>query len=257
VPVPGVPVPEDCGTLRAMGEFVWSLLSTPREPGQDGYFEHARVELIDMLERPPLRFVEIGCGAGSTGAEVKRRYPDCIVDGFEYSAAAAAIAATRMDHVHVGDVLDVDFATIYAPAAIDALLLADVLEHLYDPWLFLARIRPYLTLDAQIIASIPNVRNLALLDEVAAGTFSYVPAGLLDITHIRFFTRREIEKMFDQTGYDITSMAGVRDERLGEPPSAGFPVDLETASVRLKNLGPADVFELYTIQFYLRVRRRP
>jgi O-antigen biosynthesis protein len=240
-----------------MGEFVWSLLSTPRQPGEDGYFEHARVELVDMLERPPLHFVEIGCGAGSTGAEVKRRYPGCIVDGFEYSAAAAAVAATRLDRVHVGDVLDVDFATLYAPESIDALLLADVLEHLYDPWIFLTRVRPYLTLDAQIIASIPNVRNMALIEEIASGSFSYVPAGLLDVTHIRFFSRREIEKLFDQTGYEIITLAGVRDGRLGEPPSAGFPVNLETASLQLKNLSAADVFELYTIQFYLRVRRRP
>lgn len=240
-----------------MTAFVWSLLSSPRKPGEDGYFEHARTELVDMLERPPTRFVEIGCGAGSTGAEVKRRYPDCIVDGFEYSAAAAAVAAGCMDNVHVGDVLAVDFGTLYAPESIDALLLADVLEHLYDPWIFLQRIRPFLTPDAQIIASIPNVRNLALINEIASGTFAYEPAGLLDITHIRFFSRKEIEKMFDQTGYEITSIAGVRDGRLGEPPSSGFPVNLETDAVRLKNLSAADVFELYTIQFYLRVRRRP
>jgi 2-polyprenyl-3-methyl-5-hydroxy-6-metoxy-1,4-benzoquinol methylase len=240
-----------------MSEPAWKLLASPRQPGEDGYFEMSRDDLLDMLVEPPARFVEIGCGAGSTGAEMKRRYPDCVVDGFEYSETAGAIAARRMDHVHIGDVQQVDFATLYAPGSIDALLLADVLEHLYDPWSFLQRIRPFLALDAQIIASIPNVRNLALINELVAGTFSYEPAGLLDVTHIRFFTRKEIEKMFDQTGYDIVTLDGVRDGRLGEFNATAFPVNIETESVRLKNLNAADVHELYTIQFYLRVRRRP
>lgn len=238
-----------------MSEPAWKLLSSPRASGEDGYFEITRVELVDMLLSPPRHFVEIGCGAGATGAEVKRRFPDCVVEGFEYSEAAAERAAARLDKVHTGDVERVDFATLYAPESIDALLLADVLEHLYDPWAFLIRIRPFLTRDAQIIASIPNIRNLALITELVAGTFSYETAGLLDVTHIRFFTRKEIVKMFAETGYEIETMNGVRDNRLTPFEGTTFPVNLETASVQLKNLSDGDVSELYTIQFYLRARR--
>jgi 2-polyprenyl-3-methyl-5-hydroxy-6-metoxy-1,4-benzoquinol methylase len=147
-----------------------------------------------------------------------------------------------------------DLASLYDPASIDALLLADVLEHLYDPWHFLVRIRPYLTPDAQIVASIPNVRNLALLGEIAGGSFSYVPAGLLDVTHIRFFTLREITKLFEQTGYEITSVGGVRDERIARIEATSFPVNLEIGSLVIKNVDAATLAELQTIQFYLRVR---
>jgi 2-polyprenyl-3-methyl-5-hydroxy-6-metoxy-1,4-benzoquinol methylase len=236
-------------------DHVWRLLSEPRLPGEDGYFEHVRAELIELLGAAPRRFVEIGCGTGLTAAEVKRRYPGAIVEGFELSAAAGALAATRLDAVHVGDVERSDLAALYAPESIDALLLADVLEHLYDPWNLLVRIRPFLTPDAQIVASIPNIRNIALLSELAAaGTFSYVPAGLLDVTHIRFFTRFEILKMFDATGYDVLSVANVRDPRIAPIVAENFPINLETAGIVLKNVDAPTLAELQTIQFYVSAR---
>jgi O-antigen biosynthesis protein len=237
-------------------EHVWQLLSHPRAPGHDGYFEHPRAELLDLLSSPPRRFVDIGCGTGSTGAELKRRYPAVVVDGFEFNPTAAAIAATRLDNVHVGDVGIIDLASLYAPESIDALLLADILEHLYDPWNFLVRIRPLLTPDAQVIASIPNIRNLALLGELAAGTFSYESAGLLDVTHIRFFTRSEILKMFDQTGYEVTWVGNVRDTRIANITPAKFPVNLETGGIILKDVTPDVLGELLSIQFYVRAHPR-
>jgi trans-aconitate methyltransferase len=238
-------------------DHVWRMLSTPRSPGQDGYFEHLRAELLDLFTVAPRRFVEIGCGTGLTGAELKRRYPGTIVDGFEYSEAAGKIAAERLDHVHIGDAERIDLRALYAPESIDALLLADVLEHLYDPWNFLVRIRPLLALDAQIVVSIPNVRNLALLEEIASGNFSYVPAGLLDVTHIRFFTNAEVHKMFADTGYEVTWMTGVRDGRIPNIAPAAFPANIETQHLVFKNVDANTLGELLSIQFYLRVRRRP
>ena len=238
-------------------EYVWQLLSRPRAPGQDGYFEHLRSELLDLLTTAPRRFVEFGCGTGLTGAEVKRRYPAAIVDGFEYSPAAAAAAAERLDNVHPGDVERIDFASLYAPESIDVLLLADVLEHLYDPWNLLVRIRPFLSRDAVVLASIPNIRNLALLGELSAGTFTYEPAGLLDITHIRFFTRIEILKMFAQTGYDVPWIGNVRDPRIADIAATAFPVHLETGSLVVKVPNAETLTELMTIQFYVRAHPRP
>jgi SAM-dependent methyltransferase len=239
-----------------MAEHVWQLLSRPRAPGEDGYFEHVRAELVDLLIAPPRRFVEIGCGTGLTGAEVKRRYPAAVVDGIEYVPAAAAEAGRRLDNVHAGDVERLDLASLYEPASIDALLLADVLEHLYDPWNFLVRIRPFLAPGAQIIASIPNVRNLVLLGELAGGGFSYEPAGLLDITHIRFFTRVEILKMFDQTGYDVSWIGNVRDPRIPDIAPAAFPVKVEAGSIAVDVPNAETLTELMTIQFYVRAEPR-
>jgi len=236
---------------------VWELLSTAREPGQDGYFEHVRVELLNLFAASPRHFVDVGCGTGLTGLEAKRRFPEAIVDGFEYSAAAAAIAATRLDHVHHGNVEQMDFAALgYAPESIDGLLLADVLEHLYDPWNFLVRIRPFVAPQAQIVASIPNARNLVLLNELAAGNFTYEAAGLLDVTHIRFFTKNEILKMFAETGYEVQDMQACYDVRIPRLAPIVGKTNIDLSAVTLRDVDQDQMVELTAIQFYVRVTRR-
>jgi SAM-dependent methyltransferase len=236
---------------------VWQLLSDARVPGEDGYFEHVRAELLDLFIRPPQLLLDIGCGTGLTGLEALRRFPDARVDGIEFSPAAATRAAERLHRVHQGDVGRMDFAGLgYARESIDGLLLADVLEHLYDPWDLLLRIRPYLARDAQIIASIPNARNLILLGDLAAGNFSYEAAGLLDVTHIRFFTRREIVKLFAETGYDVIDMQGSRDARIPPIEAVTGTVTLDTQFVTFKNVDAEALFELTSIQFFVRARPR-
>lgn len=237
--------------------FVWQLLTDARLPGEDGYFEHVRSELLDLFARPPRHFLDVGCGTGSTAMEARRRFPNAVVDGIEYSPVAAAVAAGRLHHVHQGDVGTMDFGALgYAPGSIDGLLLADVLEHLYNPWDLLVRIRPYLSADAQIVASIPNARNLVLLNELASGNFSYEPAGLLDVTHIRFFTRHEIHKMFDETGYDVRAWVASRDGRIPPLAQAEGSVNLDLPAVTLKNLDAEAILELTTIQFFVQATPR-
>jgi 2-polyprenyl-3-methyl-5-hydroxy-6-metoxy-1,4-benzoquinol methylase len=238
--------------IAASRDFVWQLLTNARAPGQDGYFEHVRRELLDLFVRPPRHLLDIGCGTGLTGLEARQRFPDAVVDGVEYSRTAAAVAAERLHRVHQGDVGEMDFGALgYAAGSIDGLLLADVLEHLYNPWDLLVRIRPYLAPDAQIVASIPNARNLILLNELAGGNFSYEPAGLLDVTHIRFFTRREILKLFAETGYDVLDMRGSLDPRI--PPMAPIEgaVNLDMPFVSIKNVNTETLNELTTIQFFV------
>lgn len=232
--------------------FVWQLLTNAREPGQDSYFEHVRSELLDLFTQPPSLFVDVGCGTGVTALEAKRRFPAATVEGFEYSETAAAVAAQRLDRVHHGSVEQADFAQLYQPHAIDGLLLADVLEHLYDPWNLLVRIRPFLAPGAQIVASIPNARNLVLLSELAAGNFNYEPAGLLDVTHIRFFTKKEILKMFAETGYDVLEVRRCHDPRIPAVAPLDAPMNLELPSITLKNIDNEALTELTTIQFYIR-----
>jgi hypothetical protein len=103
----------------------------------------------------------------------------------------------------------------------------------------------------QIIASIPNARNYWLLSRlVNDGNFSYDSNGLLDITHIRFFTRHEIEKMFAETGYKIVQMVSNYDDRVPEV----LPLQSEndrTDKFVLQNLTANDVKEFRTLQFYV------
>jgi hypothetical protein len=106
------------------------------------------------------------------------------------------------------------------------------------------------------VASIPNARNLILLNDLAGGKFTYEPAGLLDVTHIRFFTLTEIHKMFAETGYEVLSVNGCLDPRIGKFEPVAAPVNLELDAITLTNVDNAKLTELTTIQFYVRVRPR-
>ena len=95
-------------------------------------------------------------------------------------------------------------------------MAADVLEHLRDPEAVLLALKPFLTPNATIVTSIPNVRNLGVLQSAVEGNWTYQAAGILDRTHLRFFTLREIRSMFQRLGYDVEYTAGVNDPAMVE-----------------------------------------
>ena len=179
------------------------------------YYDHPRNELLELFARAPKRLLDVGCGSGATSAAAKARWPGVETIGIEVVPAAARRAAARVDRLIEGsaDALDLAAAGL---AGIDGVLLADVLEHLVDPWGFLARLRAVLAPGAMVVASIPNVANLWLLDELAAGRFGYAGSGLLDKTHLRFFTRQTIAALFDGAGYDVRRWERVTDGRVDD-----------------------------------------
>jgi 2-polyprenyl-3-methyl-5-hydroxy-6-metoxy-1,4-benzoquinol methylase len=94
----------------------------------------------------------------------------------------------------------------------DYIIFADVLEHLVDPWATLKHYSQLLTSGGKIIASIPNVRNLGLLyNLIIKGRWTYSDSGLLDRTHLRFFTRVEIQDLFSESGLTIEKIDFNRD----------------------------------------------
>jgi len=237
-------------------QYVWESLSSPTKTVEaqtdiPTYNRNPRIDLLEMLPRAPQNVLDVGCAAGATGIELKRRFPKAVVTGVELNEDAAAIARAGLDRVICKSVESMDFpAEGFAPGSIDTVFFPDVLEHLYDPWNTLRRLRPFLTKDAQVLASIPNVRNLWLLNELLGGKWDYVDEGLLDVTHIRFFTRRTIGELFDQTGYSIFRWGINLDPRvpIGDPTTEGT-FNIETPKLTLKNLNATDLQELRTIQF--------
>jgi len=149
------------------------------------------------------RVLDIGCGAGRLGDALKARQ-QAEVWGVERSDQAAELARQKLDQVVVGDVetLDVDFE----PATFDAIVCGDVLEHLREPERLLRRARDWLAPEGCLVASIPNVRHHSVVCSLLQGNWTYESAGLLDRTHLRFFTRREIEKLFSRAGFAIEGM---------------------------------------------------
>jgi 2-polyprenyl-3-methyl-5-hydroxy-6-metoxy-1,4-benzoquinol methylase len=181
------------------------------------------------------------------------------VTGIEAGRGAAEVAATRLDRVIAGRVEDVDLAAEgLAPGTFDLLVAGDVLEHLVNPWAVLKRMRAYLSGSGHVVASIPNARNLQVSGELLLnGHFAYEERGLLDITHLRFFTFEEIRAMFEQTGYALESFVVNLSPRLSalyHQYAGKGEVTLKLGRLTLEGVSQRELTELCAEQFILRAR---
>jgi SAM-dependent methyltransferase len=217
--------------------------------------------LLELTPYPPSLVLDVGCFCGAVGAWLKQKYPQARVVGVEPLDEAARIAQSRLDAVLVGKFEDVALSTAgIGPGQVDVIVLADVLEHMYDPWHALCTLRPLLRPEGVVLASIPNLRNLGILEQLAQGDFNYTEAGLLDITHIRFFTRRGVERLFEETGYRIEFMTSNLEPRyrsMVDSLNGPLPANIDTQTLQLKNQGAEQIVELATLQFWLRARAAP
>lgn len=219
------------------------------------YHQKPRSEILAVLERPPRRFLDIGCGGGATGGLLKSRYRGTFGIGVELNEKAAEAARNVFDLVLCGDVTDGRLlAGSVELASIDTVLMLDVIEHVYNPWELLKNLHPFLTADAQIVASIPNSFSAQLFEELASGNWNYDKDGLLDVTHIRFFTLRSMYELFEQTGYVVRKKSGVPLPPNMLPKPLIRTVDgIETKHLTLKLQAPERIDELFQIQYLLLV----
>lgn len=237
--------------------YVWEALSasgTSTANTTDAeYYNSPRTDLIAMVSHTPRNVLDIGCGGGATGAEVKRLHPNARVTGIELSPEPASIAATRLDRVLQENVETLDYDAIgYTPGSIDLVFFPDVLEHLYDPWAVLRNLKPYLAHDAHVLASIPNTRNLGLISHLASGDWQYTAWGLLDVSHVRFFSKQSIVEMFARAGLRVASIRANCDQStMNIHAAAGQKINLELGNLVLKNLSEEDLVELRVIQFLI------
>jgi hypothetical protein len=125
------------------------------------------------------------------------------VTAIEIDPDAAAQAEQFCERVIVGDVETLDLERELGGETFDAILFADVLEHLRDPAAVLGRIRPFVAEGGTVVASIPNVAHGSVRLALLGGEFRYRPLGILDDTHLRFFTRATIEDLFEANGFSV------------------------------------------------------
>jgi 2-polyprenyl-3-methyl-5-hydroxy-6-metoxy-1,4-benzoquinol methylase len=174
----------------------------------DAYFGLSRQEMIPFVPLRCKKILEVGCGRGSFGALLKERIPGCQVWGIEPDNSAAEIAATRLDKVVVGmfSVRAEELKTI----RFDAICFNDVLEHMIDPCRTLSDCRELLTDNGVVIASLPNILFFYQIVRILIEQdWRYEDSGIMDETHLRFFTRKSIVRMFKSSGFDIEHIEGV------------------------------------------------
>jgi 2-polyprenyl-3-methyl-5-hydroxy-6-metoxy-1,4-benzoquinol methylase len=158
---------------------------------------------VVSLVPPGTRVLEFGCATGYMSEVLKNRL-GCTVVGVEIDRDAAALAEQHTERVIVGDAEKIDYAAELAGEEFDVVLFADVLEHLKEPADVLRRVKPFVAENGVVVASIPNIAHASVRLALLGGEFRYREWGLLDDTHLRFFTRASIQDLFEETGYVVT-----------------------------------------------------
>lgn len=174
----------------------------------DLYYQELREDMLPFIPLECKTILEVGCGAGNFGRQLKARQ-GAEVWGVEPNPEAASEAGKVLDKV----INDFFTRSVELPEKyFDCIIFNDVLEHTPNPWDCLEYSRELLKKDSSacLVASVPNFRYIKNLYEILIqGDFRYVKAGILDKTHLRFFTLKSIYRLFDETRFDIISIKGI------------------------------------------------
>lgn len=171
------------------------------------YYDNDREEMLKYVPKNVKKSLEIGCGFGGFSALLKKRYnTECW--GIEIEKNAALQAEKKLDKV-INE--DANKALDRIPDNyFDCIILFDVIEHFVNPYLLLVQLKRKLSPDGVVITSIPNIRYWSVFkDFVIRGDWEYKEQGILDITHLRFFTRKSIIKMFKNCGFELLQFEGI------------------------------------------------
>jgi glycosyltransferase involved in cell wall biosynthesis/2-polyprenyl-3-methyl-5-hydroxy-6-metoxy-1,4-benzoquinol methylase len=201
--------------------------------------------MIEMIP-PGARVLETGCANGRFSRVLVEH--GCQVVGVEIDPEAAAQASEACEQVIVGNLEDPHIQE-QIPGQFDVVLFGDVLEHLARPWDVLRAVRSRLGPGGCIVTSIPNVAHWDVRMDLLRGNFNYQYEGVLDSTHLRFFTRRTAWEMIEQAGYRI-----VADSRVTRLPAMIYSIRLvrRFAPIMLLPLLERLAPNLFTLQFVLK-----
>ena len=149
---------------------------------------------------PATKVLDVGCAVGRLGQHLSETR-HCIVDGIEINPEAAALARPHYRDVWELDVEDTQVLSRLGDRRYDIVVCADILEHLRDPTDFLRGIKPLLTDHGRLLVSVPNIAHGGVIRELLSGDFRYRDEGLLDRTHLRFFTRQSFLRTLAEAGW--------------------------------------------------------
>lgn len=176
------------------------------------YYQHKRTEMIPFIPPNAKTVLDVGCGAGGFGATLKENIK-AEVWGVEMNPAAAAKASLALDKVVCSEFNE---SCIPQNIKFDCIVFNDVLEHMAAPEQALRLAKSLLTPDGVIVASVPNIRHFSVVwDLVVNGAWTYQDAGILDRTHLRFFTRLSIAQLFADIGLTVVRCEGINARGVG------------------------------------------
>lgn len=163
------------------------------------------LSIIAGLIEPGQTLLDLGMGTGGLGHYLSQRHA-IVADGVSLNPAEADIARAWYRQALVADLDRDDLRTLFGDQRYDCIVCADVLEHLKAPQQVLAQCQTLLKPGGRLITSVPNAGYCGLVAELIQGDFRYRPEGLLDSTHLRFFTRTSMQRFYDENGWTIQSI---------------------------------------------------
>lgn len=178
-----------------------SKLELYTEKNKD-YFSAIRWNLINLIPEGNHKVLDVGCGSGATLKKLKELGKASEICGIDINENIAKSLSQELDKIVIGDIemMEPQFNENY----FDYIIFGDILEHLINPKKILNQYKMFLKDDGYIIASIPNIKYFnILLRLIIFDEFKYVDEGILDKSHLRFFTKKEIKKMFQSENLKI------------------------------------------------------
>jgi len=172
--------------------------------GDKKYYHQRRPEIAERIPAGVRYVVDVGCAAGEFGRALKNARPELEVRGLDVEAEQISRAKLVLDDAVQASASD--GLPEHWPKP-DCVVFADVLEHLVDPWTTLsdwaASIRP----GGIVLVSVPNVAHYSVARAVLAGKWHYQPEGVLDRTHLRFFSRDTAISLVAEAGFRIRAVS--------------------------------------------------
>jgi 2-polyprenyl-3-methyl-5-hydroxy-6-metoxy-1,4-benzoquinol methylase len=169
------------------------------------YFAGVRADILAELPKDPAaRILEIGCATGGTGEAALATGRAGFYRGVEFDPGSAERARSVLTDVVCANVETLDPALI--ADSYDVLILSEVLEHLIDPWGVLKALSPFVKPGGRLYASSPNISHHKVIRSLLAGRFEYEGMGVMDRTHVRWFTPASYRAMFEQAGFQTLSV---------------------------------------------------
>jgi 2-polyprenyl-3-methyl-5-hydroxy-6-metoxy-1,4-benzoquinol methylase len=173
------------------------------------HYDFPRTEMLAFVPEQASRVLDVGCGAGGFGRSLLAARPAVELWGVEPDPVGAE-AARQSGYRHVADGTFEDAAADLPSGHFDAVLFFDVLEHTAAPAAALQAAHRLLAPQGELVASIPNVRHFSVWwPLVVRGRWDYTDYGILDRTHLRFFTRTSMRELFAATGWEVVSTTGI------------------------------------------------
>ncbi|QPJ63429.1 MAG: glycosyltransferase [Candidatus Nitronauta litoralis] len=209
------------------------------------YYEHVRHDMLPLIPEEARSILEIGCGAGKTGQFLKESR-GAFVAGVELNPDVAEEAKSVLDDVISGNIEEMDLP--YEPGSFDCILCGDVLEHLVDPLKVLEKLKGLLVPGGKIVASIPNVQFFGVIHHLSEGNWTYQDEGILDRTHLRFFTLKEIKTLFENAGFEINEIQETLDPQYEEYKKSGQNC-LKVGRVTINDLSEEELRRFFVFQY--------